>query len=102
MPAIVCQSYEFTEQAVGAFATLIDLLQKASTRKDRAKYTTMISGFVRSMHFVRTAEAIEGQLIAIDKSIDVKAGTVRYLFVFERSEEKQTVQQTTKEFPDAL
>ena len=80
--------FTFSAQAVGAFAQLINTLEAATSRKDRAKYTTMVSGFVRSLHFVRTADSIEGNLVRVRKNLNVKTGEVNYDFTFETAERK--------------
>ena len=75
--------YVFDAQAVGAFAQLIVDLRQAKTKKERAKFVTMISGFVRSMQYLRTDQSINGDLIEIRERFDIATGKTAYDFIFE-------------------
>lgn len=82
MAIAICQSYAFDSRSVGSFIPLIQEIRNARTKKERAKFTTMISGFVRSMQYLRTGESIEGHLIGIQEDFVVDSGDTVYRFIF--------------------
>jgi hypothetical protein len=79
---VICQVYEFDSRSVGSFIPLIDEIRKARTKKERAKFTTMISGFVRSMQYLRTGDSIEGHLACIKENFVIESGETVYQFIF--------------------
>ena len=82
MSAKLTQVYEFDSRSVGSFVQLIHEIRKAKTKKERAKFTTMISGFVRSMQYLRTGETIEGHLASINENFVIESGETVYRFAF--------------------
>lgn len=79
---VICKVYEFDSRSVGSFIPLIHEIRKARTKKERAKFTTMISGFVRSMQYLRTGESIEGHLACIKENFEIESGEIVYQFIF--------------------
>lgn len=72
----------FRPEELGEFYPVVNQLMACGVKKERARLTTVLTGYLRSIYWLRTSQTLPAKLISIQVRWDASVGSMEFRFEF--------------------